>query len=92
VLDAMSYYSPLVPIRNEDGTWFENSGISQNFNPVALIHENIYDTESKQIQGNAKASFEITEGLLYNLSLAYQNEQHLFSNYTHHEIVGRPRI
>lgn len=81
VLDAMSYYSPLVPIRNEDGTWFENSGISQNFNPVALIHENIYDTESKQIQGNAKASFEITEGLLYNLSLAYQNEQHLFSNY-----------
>lgn len=81
VLDAMSYYSPLVPVKNEDGGWYENSGISQNYNPVALINENIYDTESKQIQGNAKASFEIVEGLLYNMSLAYQDEQYLFSNY-----------
>lgn len=81
VLDAMSYYSPLAPIRNDDGTWYENSGISQNYNPVALINENIYDTENKQIQGNAKASLEITKGLLYNMSLAYQNEQHIFSNY-----------
>lgn len=81
VLDAMSYYSPLVPVRNEDGGWYENSGISQNYNPVALINENIYDTESKQIQGNAKASLEIVEGLLYNMSMAYQDEQYLFSNY-----------
>ena len=81
VLDAMSYYSPLVPVRNEDGSWYENSGISQNYNPVALINENIYDTENKQIQGNAKASLKITEGLLYNVNLAYQNEQYLFSNY-----------
>ena len=28
VLDAMSYYSPLVPVREEDGYWYENSGIS----------------------------------------------------------------
>src|SRR5690554_4525799 len=81
VLDAISYYSPLVPVRNEDGSWYENSGISQNYNPVALINENIYDTENKQIQGNAKASLKITEGLLYNMNLAYQNEQYLFSNY-----------
>lgn len=81
VLDAMSYYSPLVPVRNEDGTWYEDSGISQNYNPVALIHENMYDTENKQIQGNAKASLEIAKGLLYNMSLAYQNEQYIFSNY-----------
>lgn len=81
VLDAMSYYSPLVPIRNEDGSWYEDSGISQNYNPVALINENTYDTENKQIQGNAKASLEIAEGLLYNMSMAYQNEQYLFSNY-----------
>lgn len=81
VLDAMSYYSPLVPVRNEDGTWYENSGLSQNYNPVALINENIYDTENKQIQGNAKASLKITDGLLFNTNLAYQNEQYLFSNY-----------
>ncbi len=81
VLDAMSYYSPLVPIRNEDGSWYENSGISQNYNPVALINENIYDTQNKQIQGNAKASLKIVDGLIYNMNLAIQDEQHIFSNY-----------
>lgn len=81
VLDAMSYYSPLVPVRKEDGTWYEDSGISQNYNPVALIHENMYDTENKQIQGSGKASLKITKGLLYNMSLSYQNEQYIFSNY-----------
>lgn len=81
VLDAMSYYSPLVPVREEDGYWYENSGISQNYNPVALINENMYDTENKQVQGNAKATLDITQALKFNLSLAYQNEQYIFSNY-----------
>lgn len=81
VLDAMSYYSPLVPVKNEDGTWYENSGLSQNYNPVALINENIYNTESKQIQGNAKAAFKITDDLIFNTNLAFQNEQYIFSNY-----------
>jgi iron complex outermembrane receptor protein len=81
VLDAMCYYSPLVPMKNEDGTWYENIGISQNYNPVALIRENMYDTENKQIQGNVKASLDILPGLKYNMTLAYQNEQFIYSNY-----------
>lgn len=81
VLDAMYYYSPLVPVKNNDGSWYENSGISQNYNPVALIKENIYDTESKQLQGTAKASLKLIKGLVYNLSLSYQNEQNTYSNY-----------
>ncbi|MDR3118924.1 MAG: TonB-dependent receptor [Mediterranea sp.] len=81
VLDAMYYYSPLVPVRNDDGSWYENSGISQNHNPVALISENIYDTESKRIYGTGKASLEIAGGLVFNLSLAYQNEQYIYSKY-----------
>lgn len=81
VLDAMYYYSPLVPVRNADGSWYENSSISQNYNPAALINENIYDTESKRLQGNAKATLKIIDGLLYNFSLAYQNEEYTYSNY-----------
>jgi iron complex outermembrane receptor protein len=81
VLDAMYYYSPLVPVRNDNGGWYENSGISQNYNPVALIEENIYNTESKRIQGTGKAALKIIDGLVYNLSLAYQNEQNIYSNY-----------
>jgi iron complex outermembrane receptor protein len=81
VLDAMYYYSPLVPVRKDDGSWYEDSGISQNYNPLALINENIYDTEAKRIQGTGKASLTIMDGLVYNLSLAYQNEQNIYSNY-----------
>ena len=81
VLDAMHYYSPLVPVRNDDGSFYENPVISQNFNPVALIYENINETESKRIQGTGRTSLKIIDGLVYNMSLAYQNEQHIYSSY-----------
>ncbi|MGQ1889209.1 SusC/RagA family TonB-linked outer membrane protein [Thermophagus sp. OGC60D27] len=81
VLDAMKYYSPLVPVKNEDGSWYESSGISQNYNPMSMIEEDEYNTESKRLQGVAKASLQLFDGLVYNLSLSYQNEQNIFSNY-----------
>lgn len=81
VYDAMTYYSPLAPVKNEDGSWFEDASISQYYNPVSLIKENIYEDISKRIQGNAKAALKITKDLTYNLSLAYQNEQYLYNRY-----------
>lgn len=81
VLDAMNYYSPLVPVKNENGSWYSSSGISQNYNPMSMIYEDEYNTESKSLQGIAKASLDITKGLVYNLGLSYQNEQYIHSNY-----------
>lgn len=81
VLDAMNYYSPLVPIKNADGSWYRSSGISQNYNPVSMINEDEYNTESKRLQGITKLSLKLVDGLVYNLGLSYQNEQHIFSNY-----------
>ena len=81
VLDAMHYYSPLVPVRNADGSFYENPVINQNFNPVAMIYENINNTERKSIQGTGKASLKIMEGLIYNASMSYQNEQSNSNNY-----------
>ncbi|MGV8827892.1 MAG: SusC/RagA family TonB-linked outer membrane protein [Breznakibacter sp.] len=81
ILDAMNYYSPLAPVKNADGSWYRSSGISQNYNPSSMINEDEYNTESKRLQSVAKASFEITDGLIYNLSLSYQDEQYIYSNY-----------
>ncbi|MFT3738311.1 MAG: TonB-dependent receptor [Breznakibacter sp.] len=81
VLDAMNYYSPLVPVKNEDGSWYKSSGISQNYNPMSMINEDEYNTESKRLQGTTKLSLKIIDGLVYNLGLSYQNEQYIFSNY-----------
>ena len=80
VFDAMHYYSPLVPVRNDDGTFYENP-TSQNFNPVALIYENTNYQENKRIQGTGKASLRILDGLVYHASLSYQNEQTIISSY-----------
>ncbi|CCY82795.1 tonB-dependent receptor plug [Prevotella sp. CAG:1185] len=75
VYDAMNYYLPFSPVKNEDGSWFEHSSRTQYYNPVALINENIDYTKSKRIQGTAKAGFEILKGLKYNLMISYENEQ-----------------
>lgn len=81
VLDAMYYYSPLVPVRNEDGSWYSNLQISQNFNPVAMINEDRYNTKEKLLQGVAKATLHIIDGLDWNMNLSYQNQQFIYSNY-----------
>lgn len=81
VLDAMYYYSPLVPVRNEDGSWYSNLQISQNFNPVAMINEDRYNTKEKLLQGVAKATLHIIDGLDWNMNLSYQNQQYIYSNY-----------
>lgn len=81
VLDAMYYYSPLVPVKNEDGSWYGNTQISQNFNPVRMINEDRYDTKEKLLQGTAQATVHIIDGLDWNLNLSYQNQQYIYSNY-----------
>lgn len=81
VLDAMNYYSPVVPVRNEDGTWYDGTNQTQNYNPMSMINEDLSDQTSKLLQGTAKATLEITDGLLWNLNLSYQNEQVLKNEY-----------
>lgn len=81
VLDAMYYYSPLVPVKNADDSWYSNTSISQNYNPMSMVNEDRYDTKEKLLQGVAKATFHIIDGLDWNLNLSYQNQQYIYSNY-----------
>lgn len=81
VLDAMYYYSPLVPTKNADGTWYSNTSISQNYNPLSMVYEDQYKTTQKLLQGIAKATLHIVDGLDWNLNLSYQNEQYIYNNY-----------
>ena len=81
ILDAMYYYSPLVPVKNEDGSWYKNTSISQNYNPLSMVYEDTYNTNQKLLQGIAKATLHIIEGLDWNINLSYQNEQYIYNNY-----------
>lgn len=81
VLDAMNYYSPLVPVYNEDGSYYDGTNQSQNYNPVSMVNEDRSNQTSKLLQGTGKASLEIVNGLVWNLNLSYQNEQVLKNEY-----------
>lgn len=81
VYDAMNYYSPLVPVRDSNGKWSKYEGVSQNYNPLSMIYEDPYDHETKKLQGTAKASLEIMDGLLWNATISYQNEQFIWGDY-----------
>ena len=81
VLDAMNYYSPTNPVRNEDGTWYQSYVGSQNFNPLSMIHEDSNDTEWKRMQFTGKASLKIIDGLVWNANYSYNTRQNVYSYY-----------
>jgi TonB-linked outer membrane protein, SusC/RagA family/TonB-dependent outer membrane receptor, SusC/RagA subfamily, signature region len=81
VFDAMNYYSPLMPVKDENGAWSKYVGVSQFFNPMSMINEDRYDHETKKMQGTAKAELKIIDGLLWNATMSYQNEQFNWGEY-----------
>ena len=81
VLDAMNYYSPTNPVRNDDGTWFNMNYGSQNFNPMSMIYEDSNDRTWKRMQFIGKASLKIIDGLLLNANYSYNNRQTIYSYY-----------
>ena len=80
VLDAMNYFSPTLPVTNEDGSWSIGSG-SKNYNPLSLIYENTSETIYKNTQLLGKASLEIIEGLKWNVNYSFTNSQSTYSAY-----------
>lgn len=82
VYQSIYYFSPLCPVTNPDGTWYDGTGVvSQNYNPVAMLNENHYQGKNKFIQGVVKGAFTITDGLVWNLTASYQNHQNLYNGY-----------
>ena len=81
VYDAMNYYSPLVPVYDANGNWSKYEGVSQNYNPLSMINEDPYDHETKKLQGTAKAALQIIDGLVWNATVSYQNEQFIWGDY-----------
>lgn len=81
VYEAVYYYSPLAPVKNPDGSWFNNSSISMNYNPVSMINEDKLNSKDKYIQGVGKASLNIIDGLTWNAVYSYSNGQSLSNSY-----------
>ncbi|MBM6992482.1 MAG: TonB-dependent receptor [Prevotella sp.] len=62
--------NPTEPIKNEDGSWYENTSINYYMNPVELLNEHTgeYKTEETRLTGNL--TFEPIKGWQTNLMLS----------------------
>ena len=85
VLDAMNYFSPGLPVRNEDGSWSTAITGSKSYNPMSLIYEDTSETIYKNTQLLGKASLEILEGLKWNVNYSFTNSQKTYSSYDSHK-------
>ena len=83
VLDAMNYFNPTLPIKQEDGDWSHGDG-SSNYNPLSLINEDKSQTEWKRLQFIGKATLTIIEGLTWNANYSFNTHQRTYSAYDSH--------
>lgn len=83
VLDAMNYYNPTLPVKNEDGSWSHGDG-SKNYNPISLINEDSSEFIWKRIQFIGKATAYLYKGLTWNFSYQFNNRQRTYSKYNSH--------
>ena len=81
VLDAMNYYSPVNPVRNDDGSWYKSDLGSQNFNPLSMINEDANEFEWRRTQFTGKAALKIIDGLVWNANYSYNTNQKVYSYY-----------
>ncbi len=81
VNDAMNYFSPLVPVYNDDGSYYESSGISMNYNPVAMIHQDRFKNTRRRMMMTGNAELTIVDGLTWSANYSYMNRQNIFSGY-----------
>lgn len=82
VYEAMYYYSPLVPVTNEDGTWYSDKTISQNFNPLSMIYEDKSMATFKRFQVTGKARLQIIDGLFLNGNFNYETQNYHYKDYS----------
>ncbi len=81
VLGQMISYLPVSPVRNPDGTFFENFTTSGYFNPVAMVEHGQDQTKFNNLIGAFTAQVQLPFGLSYNLNLSHQKSTSLHGEF-----------
>jgi iron complex outermembrane receptor protein len=80
LLQAISYL-PTSPVKNSDGTYFENFTSANYYNPVAMMNHGQVNTKYNNLVGNFTTQAKLPFGLTYDLSLSYINLNTLVGQY-----------
>lgn len=72
--EALRYaalYNPTAPVRFDNGQYFQ-AILFDNFNPVAIIEQNVSEGQRKDINFNAQADFAVTDNISVNANYGQQ--------------------
>lgn len=81
VLQQSILHLPVSPIRNTDGSFFENFNNTGYFNPVALIDHAQDNTKFNNLVGDFTVEVKLPFGLKYNLNASYQRSSYLHGEF-----------
>jgi len=81
VLLQAAKHLPVSPVKNADGTYFENLNTTGYFNPVAIVNNALDDTKYNTLTGNFTTEVKLPFGFTYNANLAYQRTTSLHGEF-----------
>jgi len=73
VLLESALYLPVSPVKNADGSYFEDFNHSNYYNPVAMMNHSSLNTKYNNLAASFFTEARLPFGLKYNLNLSYQN-------------------
>ena len=72
---------PTSPVKNTDGTYYENFTKNGYFNPAAIINYGQDQTKNNNLMASFTTNVKLPWGFTYDLSLSYQNYSSLHGEY-----------
>jgi TonB-dependent starch-binding outer membrane protein SusC len=73
-------YNPTAPIRFDNGDYYQ-AILFDNYNPVAILDQNINEGERRNLNYSAKIDYDVFKNLTWTASYAQQNENVLNGSY-----------
>jgi iron complex outermembrane receptor protein len=81
ILLQTATYLPVSPVKNADGTYFENFQKSNYYNPVAMLNNGTLETKTNNLAANFTTNVKLPFGFSYDLSISYLNISTLTGQY-----------
>ncbi|MDR6944746.1 SusC/RagA family TonB-linked outer membrane protein [Mucilaginibacter pocheonensis] len=85
VLLQAAKHMPISPVKNADGTYFENLNTTGYFNPLAMVNNAQDNTKYHVLMGGFVTEVKLPFDLTYNVNLSYQrttaNHGEFYSSY-----------
>lgn len=78
VLSQMLTYLPTVPVKNPDGSYFDNLIQSNFYNPVSMLENANENLKYKNLLASFTVNLKLPFGFSYDIAASYQNYQTVY--------------